>query len=62
LALAQHPLRNIFNYLEKCYASHIGIEFKYISDQKKIDWLTNEVEKKLPEPLPLEKKKRILEN
>ena len=23
---------------------HVGIEFKYISDQKKIDWLTNEVE------------------
>ena len=61
IGLGTTSLRNIFNYLEKCYASHIGIEFKYISDQKKIDWLTNEVEKKLPEPLPLEKKKRILE-
>jgi 2-oxoglutarate dehydrogenase E1 component len=61
IGLGTTSLRNIFNYLEKCYASHIGIEFKYISDQKKIDWLTNEVEKNLPEPLPLEKKKRILE-
>ena len=61
IGLGTTSLRNIFNYLEKCYASHIGIEFKYISDQKKIDWLTNEVEKKLPEPLSLEKKKRILE-
>ena len=24
---------------------HVGIEFKYISDQKKVDWLTNEMEK-----------------
>ena len=61
IGLGATSLRNILSYLEKCYASHIGIEFKYISDQKKIDWLTNEVEKKLPEPLPLEKKKRILE-
>ncbi len=61
IGLGTTSLRNIFNHLEKCYASHIGIEFKYISDQKKIDWLTNEVEKKMLEPLPLEKKKRILE-
>ena len=61
IGLGTTSLRNIFNHLEKCYASHIGIEFKYISDQKKIDWLTNEVEKKILEPLPLEKKKRILE-
>src|SRR4030095_4920855 len=54
-------LRNIYHYLEKCYASHIGIEFKYISDQKKIDWLTNEMEKNFQNPLPLDKKKRILE-
>src|SRR5207302_9866494 len=40
---------------------HVGIEFKYISDQKKIDWLTNEMEKKFLNPIPLEKKKRILE-
>jgi len=61
IGLGTTTLRNIFNHLEKTYASHIGIEFKYISDQKKIDWLTNEVEKKMLEPLPLNKKKRILE-
>jgi 2-oxoglutarate dehydrogenase E1 component len=61
IGLGTTSLRNIFNHLEKCYAAHIGIEFKYISDQKKIDWLTNEVEKKMLDPLPLEKKKRILE-
>src|SRR5207344_2328298 len=35
-------------------------EYKYISDQVKVDWLTNEIEKKFQDPLPLEKKKRIL--
>lgn len=61
LGLGTTSLKNILTHLEKCYASHIGIEFKYISDQKKVDWLTNEVEKKSLEPLPLNKKKRILE-
>ena len=61
IGLGTTTLKNILAHLEKCYASHIGIEFKYISDQKKIDWLTNEVEKKMIEPLPLNKKKRILE-
>jgi 2-oxoglutarate dehydrogenase E1 component len=61
IGLGTTTLLNIYNHLEKCYASHVGIEFKYISDQKKVDWLTNEIEKKFLEPLPLEKKKRILE-
>ena len=41
--------------------SHVGVEFKYISNQKKVDWITNEIEKKFIEPLPLEKRKRALE-
>ncbi|HRX92916.1 MAG TPA: 2-oxoglutarate dehydrogenase E1 component [Chitinophagaceae bacterium] len=61
LGLGHTSLRNILQHLESCYASHIGIEFKYISNQKKIDWLTNAIEKEIPQPLPLEKKKRILD-
>jgi 2-oxoglutarate dehydrogenase E1 component len=61
IGLGTTSLRNILVHLQKCYAHHVGIEFKYISDQKKIDWLTNEMEKKFIEPLPLEKRKRILE-
>ena len=61
IGLGATTLRNIIKHLEKCYATHVGIEFKYISDQKKIDWLTNEIEKKFNNPLPLEKKKRVLE-
>src|SRR5262249_40694403 len=48
-------------HMEKTYASHVGIEFKYISDQKKVDWLTNEMERNFAKALPINKKKRILE-
>ena len=47
--------------MQECYANHVGIEFKYISEQKKIDWLTTEMEHKFLNPLPLEKKRRIME-
>jgi 2-oxoglutarate dehydrogenase E1 component len=61
IGLGKTSLRNILKHLEKCYAWHLGIEFKYISDQKKIDWLTNAVEKEMLQPVPLTKQKRILE-
>ena len=61
LGLGKTTLRTILNHLEKCYASSVGVEFKYISDQKKIDWLTNEIEKIILEPLSLIKKRRALE-
>jgi 2-oxoglutarate dehydrogenase E1 component len=32
--LGKTSLRNILSHLEKCYAHHLGVEFKYISDQK----------------------------
>ena len=61
IGLGTTTLRNILDHLQKCYAHHVGIEFKYISDQKKVDWLTTEMEKKFIEPLSLQKKQRILE-
>ncbi|HVX48876.1 MAG TPA: 2-oxoglutarate dehydrogenase E1 component [Chitinophagaceae bacterium] len=61
IGLGPASLRDILAHLKSCYASHVGIEFKYVSDQKKIDWLTNEMERKFTNPLPIEKKKRILE-
>jgi len=61
IGLGATTLRNIYTHLKNCYAGHVGIEFKYISEQKKIDWLTTEMERKFTNPLPFEKKKRILE-
>ncbi len=61
IGLGTTSLRNILQHLQNCYAGHVGIEFKYISEQPKIDWLTNEMEKGFTAPLSLETKKRILE-
>ncbi len=61
LGLGATALKNIIDHLEKCYTDHLGIEFKYISDQKKIDWLTNAVEKSMLKPVELPQKKRILQ-
>jgi 2-oxoglutarate dehydrogenase E1 component len=61
IGLGTTTLQNILNHLKNCYAHHVGIEFKYISDQKKVDWLTSEIEKHFTKPINLDKKKRILE-
>lgn len=61
VGLGKTSLKNILAHLDKCYAHHLGVEFKYISEQKKIDWITEAVEKQMLKDLPLEKKKRILE-
>ena len=61
LGMPGASLRDILAKLQQTYAQHVGIEFKYISDQKKIDWLTREMESEFSQPLSIEKKKRILE-
>ncbi|HEY6503933.1 MAG TPA: 2-oxoglutarate dehydrogenase E1 component [Chitinophagaceae bacterium] len=61
IGIGATTLRNIWAHLENVYANHVGIEYKYISNQEKVNWLTNEMEKKFSDPVPLEKKKRILE-
>ena len=61
MGLGVATLKDILAHLKKIYATHVGVEFKYISDQKKIDWLTTELEKNFIQPISLPKKKRILE-
>ncbi|MEI7470736.1 MAG: 2-oxoglutarate dehydrogenase E1 component [Chitinophagaceae bacterium] len=61
IGLGRTSLRNIIAQLEKCYAQHLGVEFKYIGDQKKIDWLTTAIENNFLQPVPLMQKKRILQ-
>ena len=61
IGIGPSTLRNIKAHLDKVYANHTGIEFKYISNQEKVGWLTNEMEKKFSDPLSLDKQKRILE-
>lgn len=61
IGLGTVTLRAIQQHLQKCYASHVGIEFKYISNQEKINFLTTEMEERFTSTIPFEKKKRILE-
>ena len=61
IGLGPTTLKNIWAHLEKVYAGHVGIEFKYISNQEKVNWLSVEMERNFSNPVPLEKKKRILE-
>src|SRR3989339_968460 len=61
IGLGATSLKNILAHLQNTYANHVGIEFKYISDQKRVDFLTAEMEQQFAKPLPLNKKQRILE-
>ncbi len=61
IGLGTTTLRNILAHLQKIYAGSVGVEFKYISDQEKINWITREMEQTFNEPLPIEQKKRILD-
>src|SRR6187455_1606689 len=61
IGLGTTTLKNIIAHLEKCYAHHVGIEFKYISNQEEIDWLTNEMEKNFHVKFSLDQQERILE-
>jgi 2-oxoglutarate dehydrogenase E1 component len=61
IGLGATTLKNILTHLQKTYAHNLGIEFKYISDHKVVDWLTNEFENKFSQPVPLDQKKHILE-
>jgi 2-oxoglutarate dehydrogenase E1 component len=61
IGLGTTSLRKILQHLQKVYAHNVGVEYKYMSDQKKVDWLINELEHKFHEPISLNKKKRILE-
>ncbi len=61
LGLGATTLRKMLDKLQQVYSSSVGLEYKYISDQEIVNWLANEMEQKFSEPLPLEKRRRILQ-
>jgi 2-oxoglutarate dehydrogenase E1 component len=61
VGMGKASLKNIVEHLQKCYTSHIGIEFSAINSRRKRDWLINAVEKTMLQPVPLEQKTRILQ-
>jgi 2-oxoglutarate dehydrogenase E1 component len=61
IGLGAAKLSTILAHLQTAYATNIGIEYKYISDQTIVDWLTNEMENNFSAPISIEQKSRILE-
>ena len=59
--LEKATLEKIVNHFKKCYAESTGVEYSYINDPEKIDWLTNAVENTMMQPVPLKQKRRILQ-
>ncbi|MEO6670478.1 MAG: 2-oxoglutarate dehydrogenase E1 component [Ferruginibacter sp.] len=61
ISLEKTTLRNIVAHLQKAYTNHVGVEFSYLKNDEKVQWLKNAMEKTLLEPVPIEQKKRILQ-
>ncbi len=60
IGLGKVSLEKIIQHLKEVYASAVGIEFTYINDAAKIEWLQKELETSFRKPLTPEQKKRIL--
>ncbi len=61
IGLGRTTLSKILEQLQKSYTHHIGLEFSYINDTEKIEWLTHALENTVHEPVSLTQKKRILQ-
>ncbi len=61
VGLQKATLENIVKHLKKCYAESTGVEYTYVSDPKRIEWLTNAIENTMLQPVPLDQKRRILQ-
>lgn len=60
VGLGKASLEKILDHVTKIYANSVGVEFTYINDFKKLEWLQNEMETTMNKPLGVEQKKRIL--
>ncbi|HEU4470584.1 MAG TPA: 2-oxoglutarate dehydrogenase E1 component [Flavisolibacter sp.] len=61
IGLKDASLQQIIDRLRQVYCGHIGVEYQYIVNADKMEWLRREIETTLQEPLSLDQKKRILE-
>lgn len=45
ISLEKTTLRNIVAHLQKAYTNHVGVEFSYLKNDEKVQWLKNAMEK-----------------
>ena len=55
--LGKVPLKDIISFLKKCYTASVGVQFTYINDSEKVDWIKNEIETTLQASVPLKQKR-----
>ena len=61
IGLNNASLQQVIDKLQKIYCGHVGVEYQYIVDEEKLEWLQKEIETTLQQPVPLDQKKRILD-
>lgn len=61
IGLGTASLQQIIDKLQKIYCGHVGVEYQYIVNQQRLEWLQQEIETTLQNPVPLDQKKRILD-
>ncbi len=61
IGLGKASLKNILDRLQKSYTRHVGIEIESLNNAEKIEWLTQAMEGRFHDTVPIEQKKRILE-
>src|SRR5437868_4292029 len=59
IGLENANLKTIIDHLKKCYTSSLGVEFSYVNDPRRYDWINHAVENTMLQPVSLEQKKRI---
>ncbi len=60
IGLPPSPLSTILEKLKQTYTHHTGVEYNYINDPEKLEWLTHAIENDLSRPLSIDQKRRIL--
>lgn len=61
IGLGNSTLQQIIERLKKIYCGRIGVEYQYVVNQQRLEWLQKEIESNLHKPAPLQQKKRILQ-
>lgn len=61
LGLGKTSLESILAFLKKIYTGSVGMEYTYINDAKKVEWLQQAFEAAMQKPASVEQKRRILQ-
>jgi len=61
IGLGHAKLADIIAKLKKCYCDHIGVEYSYVHDAEKIQFLTEAVETANSKTLMIDQRRRILQ-